>query len=676
MATLAIFTFLGAWNDFLWPLIVTSSDDMRTLPVGLALLARRNASDWGTTMAGTIITAAPLIIVFLLMQRRFIEGLTAGAVKDGCVSARPSEVSDPLLGEIGRQGSAIRGAAAALGQQVDAIRAIAHDRPDGRIVLTGMGSSLAAGHALVAALGRAGIPVDLVNAAELLHFGLPTLDARTTLVVVSQSGRSVEVVRIVEALGDVGARRPFVIGVTNGSANPLSDAADVTLDIAVGDELGPATMTFAATLVVLDALGRILLGRGRAAGPIVDEVMRAAGEGALAFDRLMADRPAMTDAVTGWAGGRRTLVIVGRGVGRAASDMASLTLKEVAGVAAESQVTADFRHGPLELVGPDLAIAFVCVEPETDAIDRAFAAELGRGPASVLVVDGSTDALAGVASIAIGPVSAPLAPAVAVVPFQLPRPGSGDRGGSLARGLPLRVEGHDHRMSGIVGRGRHYLVRDGRPFVPVGAHYVPVQGPDWPWRTDAASFDRAFAAMADAGLDTVRIDLLWSAIEPVEGGYDAAHLAVLDDVLEAARRHGLLLHPCLFVGGEVGDAYWDVPWRAGRHPHRDPDLVDAAVAPRARAGRSLARRPGDRRLGPRRRATALAVPGHDRRRGAGLDRRAMRRPPLGRPRPSDHDRHRQPGDRRRTVPSRCRRGPARRRDRPPLSDLRAGAVSG
>ncbi len=47
MATLAIFTFLAAWNDFLWPLIVTSSDDMRTLPVGLALLARRNAVGLG-----------------------------------------------------------------------------------------------------------------------------------------------------------------------------------------------------------------------------------------------------------------------------------------------------------------------------------------------------------------------------------------------------------------------------------------------------------------------------------------------------------------------------------------------------------------------------------------------------------------------------------------------------
>lgn len=133
-------------------------------------------------------------------------------------------------------------------------------------------------------------------------------------------------------------------------------------------------------------------------------------------------------------------------------------------------------------------------------------------------------------------------------------------------------------MSGTVGRGRHYLVRDGRPFVPVGAHYVPVEGPDWPWRTDAKSFDRAFAAMADAGLDTVRIDLLWAAVEPEPGRYDAGHLAVLDDVLEAARRHGLLLHPCLFVGGEVGDAYWDVPWRADRHPHRDRDMVEIAVA--------------------------------------------------------------------------------------------------
>ena len=81
MATLAIFTFLSAWNDFLWPLLVTSSDEMRTLPVGVALLARRNTINWGNTMAGTTLATLPMIAVFLVLQRRFIEGLTAGAVK-------------------------------------------------------------------------------------------------------------------------------------------------------------------------------------------------------------------------------------------------------------------------------------------------------------------------------------------------------------------------------------------------------------------------------------------------------------------------------------------------------------------------------------------------------------------------------------------------------------------
>jgi ABC-type glycerol-3-phosphate transport system permease component len=81
IATLAIFTFLAAWNDFLWPLLVTSSDQVRTLPVGVALLARKNTINWGDTMAGTTIAALPMVVVFIVLQRRFIEGLTAGAVK-------------------------------------------------------------------------------------------------------------------------------------------------------------------------------------------------------------------------------------------------------------------------------------------------------------------------------------------------------------------------------------------------------------------------------------------------------------------------------------------------------------------------------------------------------------------------------------------------------------------
>ncbi len=81
VATLVIFTFMDLWNSFLWPRIVTSSETMFTLPVGLAQLQLKNTSNWTQIMAGATLTALPMILIFLLMQRRFIEGMTAGAVK-------------------------------------------------------------------------------------------------------------------------------------------------------------------------------------------------------------------------------------------------------------------------------------------------------------------------------------------------------------------------------------------------------------------------------------------------------------------------------------------------------------------------------------------------------------------------------------------------------------------
>jgi ABC-type glycerol-3-phosphate transport system permease component len=81
VATLVIFTFMGAWNDFLWPRIVTSSEQLFTLPVGLAQLQFKNTSNEAQIMAGTVLTALPMILVFLLLQRQFIAGMTAGAVK-------------------------------------------------------------------------------------------------------------------------------------------------------------------------------------------------------------------------------------------------------------------------------------------------------------------------------------------------------------------------------------------------------------------------------------------------------------------------------------------------------------------------------------------------------------------------------------------------------------------
>ncbi|MCL4507171.1 MAG: carbohydrate ABC transporter permease [Chloroflexi bacterium] len=85
MAVLGIFTFMGNWNNFLWPLLVTSSINMRVLPVGMALIrggiGEANILVMGQVMAGSTLVAIPMIIVFLVFQRYFLQGITIGAIK-------------------------------------------------------------------------------------------------------------------------------------------------------------------------------------------------------------------------------------------------------------------------------------------------------------------------------------------------------------------------------------------------------------------------------------------------------------------------------------------------------------------------------------------------------------------------------------------------------------------
>ena len=81
LATLAIFAFLGAWNDFMWPLIVLTDDSLHTLPVALAGLAREHVQDNELMMAGSVVTVLPVLVVFLVLQRHYMAGLMAGGVK-------------------------------------------------------------------------------------------------------------------------------------------------------------------------------------------------------------------------------------------------------------------------------------------------------------------------------------------------------------------------------------------------------------------------------------------------------------------------------------------------------------------------------------------------------------------------------------------------------------------
>jgi len=81
LATLAVFTFLSAWNDFLWPLIVLSDESRFTLPVALASLSGEHVQDTELMMAGSVLTVLPVLAVFLVLQRAYLRGVMMGSVK-------------------------------------------------------------------------------------------------------------------------------------------------------------------------------------------------------------------------------------------------------------------------------------------------------------------------------------------------------------------------------------------------------------------------------------------------------------------------------------------------------------------------------------------------------------------------------------------------------------------
>ncbi len=82
LATLAVFHFMYNWNDFLWPLLITSTTDMRTLPAGLALFMGQHVVEYAVLMAGATLALAPLFVAFLFAQRYFVQGIALTGLKE------------------------------------------------------------------------------------------------------------------------------------------------------------------------------------------------------------------------------------------------------------------------------------------------------------------------------------------------------------------------------------------------------------------------------------------------------------------------------------------------------------------------------------------------------------------------------------------------------------------
>lgn len=81
LSAMVIFVFMNAWNNLLWPLLVTSSETMRTIPLALSYFQTSNDAEYGPLMAAALLASLPILILFILAQNKFIEGMTMSGVK-------------------------------------------------------------------------------------------------------------------------------------------------------------------------------------------------------------------------------------------------------------------------------------------------------------------------------------------------------------------------------------------------------------------------------------------------------------------------------------------------------------------------------------------------------------------------------------------------------------------
>jgi multiple sugar transport system permease protein len=80
LATLAIFNFQGSWNDFLWPLVITRSPEMRTIPIGLSSFQGQYNTEWHLLMAGSVVALLPVLLLYILGQNWFVRGITLSGI--------------------------------------------------------------------------------------------------------------------------------------------------------------------------------------------------------------------------------------------------------------------------------------------------------------------------------------------------------------------------------------------------------------------------------------------------------------------------------------------------------------------------------------------------------------------------------------------------------------------
>ena len=236
-----------------------------------------------------------------------------------------------------------------------------------RILLSGMGSSLYACHALNAELTQHGLAATVIDTAELLHYYYYAYrDA--VAVLVSRSGESIETLKLLPLLK---AQGTHIIGVTDVDDSTLARKADVTVLIHGGKDHLVAVQSYTATLIALYLLGTAL----------VNEIDVARADLEAAVMTLIDYVPRCVEQSAMWQSffdGAQIIHLLGRGRSIASIHEGALLFNEVAKFPSVPMEAAQFRHGPVEIVDENYRAIVFAPNDHTRALNIALAHDLGR----------------------------------------------------------------------------------------------------------------------------------------------------------------------------------------------------------------------------------------------------------------------------------------------------------
>ncbi|NJM66865.1 MAG: SIS domain-containing protein [Acaryochloris sp. RU_4_1] len=240
------------------------------------------------------------------------------------------------------------------------------------IILTGMGASYNALYPTWFYLNQQGRSAFHIDTSTLIHYLHALLDTPCVIIAVSQSGESIEIQRLVEQV-EVRRRQeqaPCLISVTNSSSNTLAEQSDLSLVTQAGSEVGIATKTYTSSLLLLNLLAKALVGklqaedfeRGRAIATLLQTYL---AESATAIH-------------TGFEALRTSsyVAIMGRGPALATAKNSALIFKEGVRIPAEGYSSGQFRHGPREMITPQIGAIVLTSPDHTLELNQRLASDI------------------------------------------------------------------------------------------------------------------------------------------------------------------------------------------------------------------------------------------------------------------------------------------------------------